>query len=227
VAVAGVVAVVAAVARVAAGAAAVSGKQGRSKMKQRLYVMAGIASIDYDRLVGRLQESGGKSKPCLAKMIKIFASPAIGILSLNKYAGIKDIIKTQVGNYGIVLGTLEIGGSPYSFTDWEEDDMYKITASLDVDYSKLAAALSKSMKNPQGNQNRKLKEALAIVEPFISETMETVPPSAMAALFNLFALEKISELAEAFGVTVELMSIEASHATNPRATSAAVAASGV
>jgi hypothetical protein len=50
---------------------------------------------------------------------------------------------------------------------------------------------------------------IKIVEPFIADTMKTIPPKAIAELFMLLGREQIMKLAKNFGVELSDISVTA------------------
>ena len=86
--------------------------------------------------------------------------------------------------------------------------MLNISASIDIDYDKLSKRISESKDKKDSNLNKRVYETVRIVKPFIGKTMSTIPPSAIAELFDLLAKEKIIELAGDAGVTISSISVK-------------------
>jgi hypothetical protein len=184
--------------KIAAETLKISG--GHTEMKRKISVTATITRIDYDKLINHLQEEGtqaNKQNPVLANLIKVAALAPMPVISKQ----IKKIIEEQADTHGISLGVLEIGDSPASLEGMDKHNLYKIVASLDVDFDKLAKTISKSTKKQKGNSGDTLEEILGIVKPFINETMATIPPSAIAKLTKLLVRDNQDEIAE-IGATI-------------------------
>ena len=83
-----------------------------------------------------------------------------------------------------------------------------ISVSLEsIDWDKLIAALVKPTKKTKSNDNT-LQEIVRIIKPFIGRTMGTVPPSAIAELFDLLAEDKAIAIAANYGLDISLVSVK-------------------
>ena len=90
--------------------------------------------------------------------------------------------------------------------------MLNILASIaNIDYHKMAEAISASTsKKKTKDSNDTVSEIIRIVKPFISDTMSTIPTSAISVLFKLLDQNKIIELAGDNGVFLSGITVNSS-----------------
>ncbi|MCL1982599.1 MAG: hypothetical protein FWG53_05900, partial [Clostridiales bacterium] len=118
-------------------------------------------------------------------------------------------ITNLLTEYGVSLSVLKIGGDTLIHERTGGSNMLKITASIEsIDYGKLARAISRPRKTNAAESGDKLMKAANILEPFIDNTMATMPASALAELFALFAKEKVVEMADWYGIKLADVSME-------------------
>ncbi|MCL2677830.1 MAG: hypothetical protein FWE85_02120, partial [Clostridiales bacterium] len=110
--------------------------------------------------------------------------------------------------YGVFFTTLQIRGVALIKTKAGGSDMLNISVSIEkIDWDKLANVMGGAAKKPQGGKDT-LQEVMRIAKPFIGKAMETIPPSAIAELFDLLLKDKVCELAGKHGVTVSGVSVK-------------------
>jgi hypothetical protein len=100
-----------------------------------------------------------------------------------------------------------------SKTDLRQDSkMFYISIAIEeIKYSKLAERLFGKLTSNQakGGKNNLFQQIFNIVEPFADRTLRTIPPSAIAQLFDLLGKNAVLKFAKEFGVNVTDMQISA------------------
>ena len=89
--------------------------------------------------------------------------------------------------------------------------MLNISVSIESsDYKTLLNTIEpNSQKTGKSNNNGKVVgEVIRIVKPFIADTLSTIPPSAIAELFDLLARDKVVDLAKKYGVHLSAVDIK-------------------
>jgi hypothetical protein len=90
--------------------------------------------------------------------------------------------------------------------------MFYISIAIEeIKYSKFAAKLFEKLTSHQakGGEDNLFRQIFKIVEPFADKTLRTIPPSAIAQLFDLLGKNAILALAKEFGVNMTDIQISA------------------
>ena len=175
-------------------------------------VYAEIYSIDYEKLLSRIQE-----KRELKKIIKVFVTKPFGLKTIMRSIGlINPIIKKEAKKYGLAFSVLRIVDNNQVYKNEGEggNSILNIFASItDIDYQKMAEAISASTsKKKTKDSNDTVSEVIRIVKPFINDTMSTIPTSAISELFDVLIRNKITKLAGDYGVSLLDISVNSSEA---------------
>jgi hypothetical protein len=94
----------------------------------------------------------------------------------------------------------------------QDSKMFYISIAIEeIKYSKLAARWFEKMRSNQAKdgENNLFQQILNIVEPFADKTLRTIPPSAIAQLFDLLGKNAVLTFAKEFGVNVADIQISA------------------
>jgi len=187
---------------------------------------AELKHIDYEKLFSGIYESYQTTKITHKKqnffssvvsgisngLKELFRTVVINSWSLKKIIENPSLLKLQAVNqskkYGASFTVLKIGDDTLINERTGGKNMLNISASIDIDYDKLSKRISESKNKKDSNLNKRVYETVRIVKPFISKTMSTIPPSAIAELFDLLAKEKIIKLAGSAGVTISSISVK-------------------
>jgi hypothetical protein len=173
-----------------------------------MQIYAELHSIDYTKL---LEFARARLKKKTMKIPRIAGFAAGALNSRLAQPLIHGTIRSTVRRWltandiGIDFAALKIDGRVLLHTKKGEPNMFNFSTSVDIDYSKLVAALSELQTKGKGLP---LDKILEIVKPFIGETMKTIPPSAIAELFELVAKDIVVEKATDFGVKISAISLK-------------------
>jgi len=179
-----------------------------------MYLYSELQHINFDKLLSRIQ---GAEKPItvlagIASRVAKVALSAFVIKRIIKHPSLlRRIILRFTEEYGVILSELSVGDNAFVQNKESESKAFNATVFIDsINYSKLTDVISESLKSTgRESNNHTLAEVIRIIKPFIGETMATVPPSAIVELFELFAREKVIELAKNCGITISSIKLEA------------------
>ena len=190
-----------------------------------IYLNAVVSDIDYDVLLGRIEaaakNSTGKqeNRPgfpmeivsnlgwlanLLAQMVPDFVFAKI--IDTRKKA-LTDLAK----DYGVHLSFLTADSQPVKMMNKGERYMLNISVSIkNIDYKTLLNAIEPNSQKTgkSNNKGNVVGEVIRIVKPFIADTLSTIPPSAIAELFDLLARDKAVDLAKKYGVQLSDIDIK-------------------
>ncbi|MCL2717603.1 MAG: hypothetical protein FWE14_02325 [Lachnospiraceae bacterium] len=111
-------------------------------------------------------------------------------------------------DYGLAINTYLEKTDTYFKKIKEGNTNCMLTLSITIekiDYQKIINEIKKSASSQ--NDNAILSDVLNIVEPFAAETLNTIPPAAIADLFMLLGKDKIIDLAKKYGVKLSDLSV--------------------
>ena len=179
-----------------------------------MYLYSELQYINFDKLLSRIEAA---EKPItvlsgIALSVVKVALSAFVIKRIIKHPSfLRRIILRFTEEYGVILSGLRVGDNAFAQNKESEYKILNATILIDsIDYTKLADAISESLKSTgRESNNHTLTEAIRIIKPFIAETMATVPPSAIVELFELFAREKVIKVAQNCGISISNISLEA------------------
>ena len=169
-----------------------------------LYII--IRRIDYGVLIARIADKKTIPKSQLVML-------GIELLNrLNLKSGYAKNLSDFAQMYGIYLDAYIKKNKNDVVRVSGGSKMLKIVASIsNIDYAKAVKAI-KDMPVPADKSPEQVAlvaKVISIVEPFIVDTLNTIPPSAIAELFTLLGREKVIELAKNIGVDLADLSITA------------------
>jgi len=182
-------------------------KYKEEKHMRNMYLYAEIRHIDFDKLLSHIQDAE-KPKTVLSgiasEIWKVALNPFIIKRLLKHPFVMKRIILGFAEEYGVTFYGLKVGYGVFAHNGESENCILNAMVLIDnINYSKLADVISDMLKSAgTKNNNHTVTEVLRIIKPFISETMETVPLSAIVELFELLAREKVIVLAQNCGITI-------------------------
>jgi len=172
-----------------------------------LIVYAELYGIDYVKFLSRLQKERARQS-LLSSFLLRFAKSAFILKRVVSHPLLmkKQIVKLA-DYYGVTFSVLMIGDDVLIQNRLGGRSMLNISVSVDsIDYGKIVDIIGESAK---GGTNSVLPEVARILKPFIGETMATVPPSAIAELFDLLGKDKVVGLLGNYGIAVSEVSVEA------------------
>jgi hypothetical protein len=170
---------------------------------------AELYHIDYKKLLSQIQEQKEMSVGAPLWLIeflgKLLTSHVGFLLNIviprGKIAGFAE-------EYGVTFTKLIIKDVTLIKTKTGGSNMLNISASIDkVEWGKLLSVLGGPAKKPKVGDDT-LQKVIKIVEPFIANTMDTIPNEAIAELFNLLARDKVMALARNYGVRLSGVSVK-------------------
>jgi hypothetical protein len=108
--------------------------------------------------------------------------------------------------YGLHADVLTIEeGKDSTYVKRGDSAMLTVSATIGkIDYGKILDAIK-----PAGGSrdSTTIDRIMQIIQPFIADTLETIPHSAMAELFMLLGREQVMKLAEEFGIRLSDLSV--------------------
>ncbi|MDR2530393.1 MAG: hypothetical protein LBC65_02475 [Oscillospiraceae bacterium] len=155
------------------------------------YILIEVLGVDYSRLVSEVREARADVPAIIAGAIKLvtIGGDLSGFSKQLQNLGV--FTKITASRVGIVGRTT---------------NMLNINITIDgVD----PIAAIRRVREHGGSGGGVVPRVLEIVEPFAADTLRTIPPSAIAELFNLLAKERLIELAKEFGVSVSEIRVTA------------------
>jgi len=164
-------------------------------------VNAKLHYVDYNKLLMRIQ-TPNKSKGLLAgffaKTARVAISPFIVRKIINTPSILKRLIFNITDDYGVVISELTIDGKIFLQSVNGKGGFLNASIIVDnIDCDKLSALISESINSTgKSNHNATLTDVIRIIKPFIGETIATIPPPAIAELFELLAKDKVIEYVE-------------------------------
>jgi len=179
-----------------------------------MYIYSGLQHINFDKLLSHIQDAE-KPKTVLAGIVSGIAKTALSTFVIKRIIKHPFILHRLIlgfaEEYGVALSGLRVGSNVFEHTKKSEECIIDVKVSIgNIDYAKLADVISESLKSTgTKTNNRTVMETIRIIKPFIGETVATVPPSAIVELFELFAREKVIELAQNCGITISDISLAA------------------
>jgi hypothetical protein len=116
------------------------------------------------------------------------------------------LIESQCGKIGILLSSIIIDGRELVSDSSKAGGYFMLELSVkvsDINYKKLMDKIGAG-----GGGGFPMPEIAAILKPFINDTMKTIPPSAIAALFELLGRELVLKFADEYGVGLSDISVK-------------------
>lgn len=175
-----------------------------------------INEIDYGILLGRIKMAVGnkssvKNQGRNGRLLKILR-PFVGIINVLPNIFIENQIMKQAAKFGIYT-TVYIENNKAKIKALNERKiitMLNLSASIEkIDYQKLINTIQGSSASKGGSLV--VPDVIKIIEPFLAETMKTIPDAAIAELFMLLGRDKIVEMAQDYGVKISHLSMTDSH----------------
>ena len=189
-----------------------------------MQLYAELQHIDYDKLLSHIRgayKNTHKRQDFFSSLFsgftnglkQFFGKLVINPWILKKITENPSFLKSPAAKlsqkYGVLFTVLKIESDTLISKKTGEKNMLNISATIgDIDYDRLARRITESKDRKDGVGNERIYEAVRIVKPFIDKTMATIPPSAIAELFELFARDKIIKLAGEAGVTISNVSVK-------------------
>ena len=162
-----------------------------------------INCINYSEFCSRLLYKKERSKVATW----LTSSRRIVKIGLKNPGRLKSIITDLADNYGASLGSVSIDNDIIINNGPGDKNTWNISITIEkVDYDKLADIIVESMTNPKPpDTNSTFLQIVKILQPFINETMATVPPDAITELLNITTKERVVEFAKHCGLEVAEM----------------------
>ena len=191
-----------------------------------IQLYAELNKIDYDVLISSIQVPIDNRKPVPGWLIKLLGKLLASHLSgLLRLVIPKKEIQEFVEEFGVYFSKIELKGIPLIEEVTNRKNILKISIHIkSVDWAVLADSLSgiaqsgenagtnsqadSSSNADSNNTANQVQQAAEIVKPFISDTMATIPLSAIVKLFDLLWKDKVIEFAKNCGVVVSEVSVE-------------------
>ena len=175
-----------------------------------IHIYAELHSIDYDKLLaGVTEHKAARGVPFwLIKLLgELLTGPLSGVLRCFIP---KRKLHDFVEEYGVSLNVLKVKGITLLEERVHSECLLKLSGNISkVDWDVLSKSLkSTANKEKTDSKSKLLPEIIKIIKPFIGETMATVPPSAVVALFELLGRDKLIEFAGNHGIMVSTISIK-------------------
>jgi len=163
---------------------------------------ARLERIDYDKLLSRIQSREG-----LGTLASWFVKAPVISFGLKRAWLMRSPLRKLAEGYGVSLTLLRLNSK--TLIDKGGRGMLNLSVSIEsIDYQKLAGAISAWMRSEGGIGSETLRKVAETVKPFIGETMSTIPPDAIAKLFDLLARDVLIEKAGSLGVKISEVSLE-------------------